>query len=71
MRRSTRLANEAGGPVGRLLGIPADGADATVSVAQKRDISAAKGKMAIIEAGDWGNAGGDSRVNLKSETIWP
>ena len=60
------LANEAGGPVGRLLGIPADGADGTVS-ALKTDIANAKGKMAIIEAGDWGNAGGDSKVSLKSE----
>ena len=60
------LANEAGGPVGRLLGIPADGADATVQ-ALKSDIANAKGKMAIIESGDWGNAGGDAKVSLKSE----
>ena len=59
------LANEAGGPVGRLLGIPADGNDATVS-ALKTDIANAKGKMAIIEAGDWGNVS-DSKVSLKSE----
>ena len=60
------LADEASGPVGRLLGIPTDGNDSTVQ-SLKSDISAAKGKIAIIEAGDWGNAGGDSKVSLKSE----
>ena len=60
------LADESSGPVGRLLGIPVDGDDATVQ-ALKTDIASARGKMAIIEAGDWGNAGGDSRVGLKSE----
>ena len=59
------LADEASGPVGRLLGIPVDGADATVE-GLKTDIANARGKMAIIEAGDWGNAG-DARVGLKSE----
>ena len=59
------LADESSGPVGRLLGIPVDGADATVE-ALKTDIANAKGKMAIIEAGDWGNAGGDSKVDLET-----
>ena len=59
------LGDEASGPVGRLLGIPVDGDDVTVQ-ALKTDISAARGKMAIIEAGDWGSAG-DARVALKSE----
>ena len=54
------------GPVGRLLGIPVDGADATVE-GLKTDIANARGKMAIIEAGDWGNSGGDSKVSLRSE----
>ena len=59
------LADESSGPVGRLLGIPIDGADATVE-ALKKDITNARGKMAIIEAGDWGSAG-DAKVALKSE----
>ena len=60
------LANESSGPVGRLLGIPVDGADATVG-GLKADIANARGKMALLETGDWGNAGGDARVGLKSE----
>ena len=59
------LADESSGPVGRLLGIPVDGDDATVQ-ALKTDIASARGKMAIIEAGDWGSAS-DARVGLKSE----
>ena len=60
------LANESSGPVGRLLGIPVDGEDATVQ-ALKSDIANAKGKVALLEAGDWGNAGGDAKVDLKTE----
>ena len=59
------LGDEASGPVGRLLGIPVDGADATVE-GLKTDIANARGKMALLETGDWGNAG-DARVGLKSE----
>ena len=60
------LADEASGPVGRLLAVPVDGADASVT-RLKTDIANARGRTAIIEGGDWGNAGGDSRVSLKSE----
>ena len=60
------LADEASGPVGRLLAVPVDGADASVT-GLKTDIANARGRTAIIEGGDWGNAGGDSRVSLKSE----
>ena len=59
------LANESSGPVGRLLGIPVDGADATIE-AMKTDIANARGKMAILEAGDWGGSS-DAKVSLKSE----
>ena len=59
------LANESSGPVGRLLGIPVDGQDATVQ-ALKADIRDAKGRTALIETGDWGNSG-DSKVDLKTE----
>ena len=60
------LANESSGPVGRLLGIPVDGADATVE-GLKADIKNAAGRVALLETGDWGNAGGDSKVDLKAE----
>ena len=59
------LADESSGPIGRLLGVPIDGADASVS-GLKSDIANARGKMAIIESGDWGNAGGDAKVSLQS-----
>ena len=47
------LADEASGPVGRLLGVPTDGEDASVS-GLKSDISSARGRTAIVEGGDWG-----------------
>ena len=59
------LADEASGPVGRLLGVPTDGEDASVS-GLKSDISSARGRTAIVEGGDWGSAG-DAKVSLKSE----
>ena len=62
------LANESSGPVGRLLGIPVDGEDATVQ-ALKADIRDARGRVALLEAGDWGNAGGDAKVDLKTERL--
>ena len=51
------LADESSGPVGSLLGIPADGEDATVE-ALKADIRKAQGRLALLESGDWGNTGG-------------
>ena len=57
------LADESSGPVGRLLGIPADGDDAMVA-GLKSDIASARGKTALIEVGDWGS--GDEKVQLKS-----
>ena len=53
------LAEESSGPVGRLLGIPVDGQDATVA-GLKSDITQAKGRVALLETGDWNTAGGDS-----------
>ena len=47
------LADESSGPVGSLLGIPADGEDATVE-ALKGDIRKAQGRLALLESGDWG-----------------
>ena len=60
------LAEESSGPVGRLLGIPVDGADATVE-GLKADIKNAAGRVALLETGDWDNAGGDTKVDLKTE----
>ena len=60
------LAEESSGPVGRLLGIPVDGADATVE-GLKADIKNAAGRVALLETGDWGNVGGDTKVDLKTE----
>ena len=51
-----QLSDESSGPVGRLLGIPADGNDD--SVAQlKEDIRDARGRVALLESGDWDAAG--------------
>ena len=33
----------------------------------KTDIKKAAGRVALLETGDWGNAGGDSKVSLKTE----
>ena len=63
------LADEASGPVGRLLGIPVEGGDTTVQ-ALKEDIANAKGRTALIEGGDWG-ATGEGKVSLKSERFGP
>ena len=59
------LADESGGPVGALLGIPKDGNDETVA-SLKADIRNAKGRVALLESGDWDNVG-SARVALKTE----
>ena len=59
------LAAESSGPTGRLLGIPVDGGDATVA-ALKADIANAKGKVALLESGDWDNSG-SAKVNLQAQ----
>ena len=60
------LAEESSGPVGRLLGIPVDGDDATVQ-GLKADIKNAAGRVALLETGDWGNVGGDTKVDLQTQ----
>ena len=57
-----QLADESSGPVGALLGIPADGDDESVA-SLKADIANAKGRTALLETGDWDNAG-TARVEL-------
>ena len=59
------LADESSGPVGRLLGIPVDGADATVE-GLKADIKNAAGRVALLETGDWDNTGGGN-VDLQAK----
>ena len=59
------LADESSGPVGRLLGIPVDGADATVE-SLKADIKNAAGRVALLETGDWDNTG-NSTVDLETK----
>ena len=60
------LGEESSGPIGRLLGVPVDGDDATVK-GLTDDILNAKGRVALLETGDWNNSGGDTRVSLRSE----
>ena len=49
------LSDEASGPRGAFLPVPADGTDPTVT-AFKGDVRGAKGKMLVVESGDWGDA---------------
>ena len=51
-----QLANESSGPVGRLLGVPVDGDDDTISKLRE-DIKNARGRVAFLENSDWGNSG--------------
>ena len=64
------LGDESSGPVGRLLGVPVDGADATVK-GLAADIKNAAGRLALLETGDWNSTGGDNKVNLKTERFGP
>ena len=50
------LGDESSGPRGSLLGLPVDGADPSVAALQT-DIGNAKGKMAMVQTGDWDNVG--------------
>ena len=59
------LGDESSGPVGSLLGIPKDGDDDTV-MSLKGDIRNAAGRVALIESGDWDNAG-SANVNLQAQ----
>ena len=50
------LGDESSGPRGSLLGLPVDGADPSVAALQT-DIGNAKGKIAMVQTGDWDNTG--------------
>ena len=58
------LANEASGPVGRLLGLPTDGEDETVE-GLRQDIGNARGRVAMVETGDW-NVPGSGTLELQT-----
>ena len=59
-----QLGEESSGPVGRLLGIPKDGDDTTVS-SLKTDIRDAGGRVALLESGDWDSVG-SAKVDLQT-----
>ena len=63
------LAEESSGPVGSLLGIPVDGQDTTVA-GLKADITSAKGRVALLETGDWDNSG-EAKVDLLARRFGP
>ena len=65
------LADESGGPLANLLGLPLDGADPSIAPF-KLAIGAAHGGLATIENGDWGASNG-AFVDLvpKRLEIWP
>ena len=60
-----QLGDESSGPVGRLLGIPVDGADPTV-VQLRADIGKLAGRMALVETGEWDKTGG-GEVDLETK----
>ena len=60
-----QLGEESSGPVGRLLGLPVDGADPTV-IALRKDIAEMAGRVAMVETGDWDNAGAGA-VDLETK----
>ena len=53
---SAALSDEASGPRGAFLPVPADGEDPAVT-AFKGDVRGAQEKMLVVESGDWGDAG--------------
>ena len=50
------LSDAASGPTGTLLSTPVDGKDPTIAEL-KRDLKALHGKVALVQGGDWGQAG--------------
>ena len=56
------LGDESSGPRGALLGLPVDGADPSVAALQT-DIGNAKGKIAMVQTGDW-NSVGNAPIDL-------
>lgn len=63
------LADESGGPLANLLGLPLDGADPSIAPF-KAAIGAAHGGLATIENGDWGASNG-AFVDLVPKRLGP
>ena len=63
------LADESGGPMAQIMGIPTDGGDPTVTQF-KADIAAARGRLALIESGDWGATNG-ATLDLETKRVGP
>ena len=63
------LADESSTPVGQLMGLPTDGDDPTVT-ALKADMAKARGRIAYLESGDWGNVG-QAFVDLAPKRFGP
>ena len=64
------LADEAGGPVGSLLGVPVDGDDDTVR-SLKADLGNMAGKLSLLQSGDWDREGGGATSSLEQKRIGP
>ena len=62
------LADETSGPRGALLGLPVPGDDPTL-VGLRADLTDMKGKVALLETGDWGGAPGGGDVNGKPQRV--
>ncbi len=59
-----QLGEESSGSAGGVLPIPIDGQDPTVD-ALRKDIGSLKGKTALVQGGDWGNAGSGGMATWK------
>lgn len=56
------LADEASGPRGGLMETPVDGEDPTVAKLRDEDLPNLKGRIALVEGGDWSDAGNRART---------
>ena len=64
------LADESSGPRANLVPVPVDGEDDSVDEL-KVDIRKAKGAALLVEAGDWGNAGGGTQSSWMARRLGP
>ena len=62
------LADEASGPRGHLLTVPVDGQDPTVK-ALREDLGKLKGKVALVQGGDWNAPGEGGQAAWKPNRI--
>ena len=62
------LADEAGGPRGSILSVPVDGRDPTVA-GLRSDLNSMRGKVHLMEGGDWENEGSGVKAGANSLRI--